>query len=77
MATNDKRQADVPSGQPLSYQLGNEFDASWDHGETFRFDLGKGQVIPVWDQAIPGMKAPGCGRDRDCDRAAEPATVRG
>ena len=33
---------------------GTQFDASWDRGETARFPIGVGQVIPGWDEAIPG-----------------------
>ncbi len=38
------------------YKGGKEFDASWKRHETFSFALGKGQVIPGWDQGIVGMK---------------------
>ena len=37
------------------HEDGSEFDASWNRGETFEFDLGAGQVIPGWDQGIVGM----------------------
>jgi len=43
----------------VSWQTGNEFDASWDRGDTFKFTLGKGQVIPGWDQGVAGMKVGG------------------
>ena len=36
-----------------------EFDASWDRGEPFGFQLGSGQVIPGWEQGVEGMKAGG------------------
>jgi peptidylprolyl isomerase len=36
-----------------------QFDASWDHGQPFQLQLGAGQVIPGWDQGIPGMKVGG------------------
>lgn len=38
---------------------GTEFDASWDRGEPFTFELGAGQVIPGWDQGLDGMKVGG------------------
>ena len=86
MATNEKPQVDVPSGQDpsgqleveditvgegdeavagrevevhyvgVSYATGKQFDASWDRGDTFRFGLGRGQVIQGWDQGVAGMK---------------------
>lgn len=37
---------------------GLEFDASWDAGQTFDLDL-PGQVIPGWNEGIPGMKVGG------------------
>ncbi len=54
------------SGQALSMQYvgvtyadGKQFDASWDRGEPFAFQLGGGQVIGGWDQGIVGMKVGG------------------
>lgn len=43
----------------VSYSTGQEFDASWDRGEPFQFELGGGQVIPGWDQGLEGMKVGG------------------
>ena len=43
----------------VSWQTGREFDASWDRGQTFKFALGKGQVIAGWDQGVQGMKVGG------------------
>src|SRR6201992_760169 len=43
----------------VSWQTGKEFDASWDRGRTFKFQLGKGQVIPGWDQGVAGMRVGG------------------
>lgn len=36
-----------------------QFDASWDRGSTFSFDLGVGKVIPGWDQGVQGMRVGG------------------
>jgi peptidylprolyl isomerase len=43
----------------VSWQSGNEFDASWNRGDTFKFGLGKGQVIQGWDEGVQGMKVGG------------------
>ncbi len=43
----------------VSWKTGEQFDASWDRGDTFKFGLGKGQVIPGWDQGVAGMKVGG------------------
>jgi peptidylprolyl isomerase len=43
----------------VSWKTGRQFDASWDRGETFKFALGKGQVISGWDQGVVGMKVGG------------------
>ena len=34
---------------------GTRFDASQDHGSSFSFMLGKGQVIPGWDEGLAGV----------------------
>ncbi len=36
-----------------------QFDASWDRGDTFKFGLGRGDVIPGWDQGVAGMRVGG------------------
>ena len=43
----------------VSHATGEQFDASWDRGDTFKFKLGAGQVISGWEQGIPGMKVGG------------------
>jgi peptidylprolyl isomerase len=43
----------------VSHANGRQFDASWDRGEPFSFQLGAGQVIPGWDQGVAGMKVGG------------------
>jgi peptidylprolyl isomerase len=43
----------------VSWSTGKEFDASWNRGDTFKFGLGKGQVIQGWDQGVAGMKVGG------------------
>ena len=43
----------------VNYKTGKQFDASWDRGDTFKFKLGKGQVISGWDQGVAGMKVGG------------------
>jgi peptidylprolyl isomerase len=40
----------------VSYKTGAEFDASWKRSQTFPFVLGKGNVIPGWDQGLVGVK---------------------
>src|SRR3954467_9602357 len=43
----------------VSWKTAKQFDASWDRGDTFKFGLGKGQVIRGWDQGVAGMKVGG------------------
>jgi peptidylprolyl isomerase len=43
----------------VSWKTGNQFDASWDRGGTFKFGLGKGDVIRGWDEGVAGMKVGG------------------
>jgi len=58
--------AEARSGQQVevhyvgvSHSTGQEFDASWDRGSTFRFMLGAGHVISGWDQGVAGMREGG------------------
>jgi len=43
----------------VDYSTGKQFDASWDNGQPFSFQLGGSQVIPGWDQGVAGMKVGG------------------
>ena len=43
----------------VSWSTGDQFDASWDRMEPFRFGLGRGQVIQGWDDGVQGMKVGG------------------
>jgi peptidylprolyl isomerase len=43
----------------VAFSTGEEFDASWNRGQPFRFKLGKGQVIPGWDAGVEGMRVGG------------------
>jgi peptidylprolyl isomerase len=43
----------------VAWSTKNQFDASWDRGDTFGFRLGAGQVIAGWDQGVAGMKLGG------------------
>ena len=43
----------------VAWSTKTQFDASWDHGETFDFPLGKGRVIRGWDEGVAGMRVGG------------------
>jgi peptidylprolyl isomerase len=43
----------------LAWSTGEQFDASWDRGDSFNFGLGQGRVIQGWDQGVAGMKVGG------------------
>jgi peptidylprolyl isomerase len=43
----------------VSWSTRRQFDASWDRRDTFKFGLGKGQVIQGWDEGVKGMKVGG------------------
>jgi peptidylprolyl isomerase len=40
----------------LAWSTGQEFDASWDRGDTIDVTLGAGNVIPGWDRGLVGVK---------------------
>jgi FKBP-type peptidyl-prolyl cis-trans isomerase len=43
----------------VTFADGKEFDSSWDSGQPFKFQLGKGSVIKGWDQGLVGIKPGG------------------
>ena len=53
----------VKAGQQILVQYvgviwntGKEFDSSWKRGDPATFVIGKGNLIPAWDESIPGVK---------------------
>jgi peptidylprolyl isomerase len=40
----------------VDYETGKKFDSSWDQGKPLTFKLGGGEVIPGWEEGIPGME---------------------
>ena len=78
--TAEGRPAGAPRGVLLiyvgvSWKAGQQFDASWDRGSSFKLGLGKGQVIAGWDQGVTGMRVGGRRRItiRRCSRTASAA----
>ena len=61
----------------VSWKTGEQFDASWDRGDTFKFGLGSGQVIAGWDQGVEacGSAAGDASRSRRCWPTASAAQV--
>ena len=43
----------------VAWSTRQQFDASWDRGDHFSFQLGGGQVITGWDEGVQGMKVGG------------------
>ncbi len=42
-----------------SWTTKQQFDASWDRGQPYPFQLGVHQVITGWDEGVAGMKVGG------------------
>ncbi|MDX6653264.1 MAG: hypothetical protein QOJ38_2045 [Solirubrobacterales bacterium] len=43
----------------VNFKTGKQFDASWDSGQPFPFQVGAGGVIAGWDQGVAGMRVGG------------------
>ena len=43
----------------VAWSSGQEFDASWNRGDTFDFRLGARDVIEGWDKGVTGMRVGG------------------
>ena len=43
----------------VGWSTQKQFDASWDRGSSFSFQLGAGRVIKGWDEGVAGMKVGG------------------
>ncbi len=43
----------------VAWSSQKQFDASWDRGQPFSFQLGAGMVIGGWDQGVAGMRVGG------------------
>jgi peptidylprolyl isomerase len=43
----------------VAHSTGEQFDASWDRGESLTFAVGEGQVIAGWDNGVAGMRVGG------------------
>ena len=42
-----------------SFSTGEQFDASWDRGEPFAFELDPDRSIDGWNEGVPGMREGG------------------
>ena len=54
----------------VAYSTGEEFDASWNRGQSFAFPLGAGNVIAGWDRGVVGHEG------RRSPPAGHPARAR-
>jgi len=43
----------------VAFSTGEQFDASWDGGRPFEFQLGEQGIIQGWNQGVAGMKVGG------------------
>jgi len=43
----------------VAWSSGEPFDASWDRGQPFSFQLGAGRVIEGWERGVEGMRVGG------------------
>ena len=43
----------------VTFSTGDQFDASWDSGQPFSFQLGNHDVIAGWDRGLKGMRKGG------------------
>jgi peptidylprolyl isomerase len=43
----------------VSWSTGQQFDASWDRGQPFQFQLGDQHIIRGWNQGVAGMRVGG------------------
>ena len=43
----------------VSWSTGQQFDASWDNGQPFQFQLGTPQIIQGWNRGVRGMREGG------------------
>lgn len=64
LVVGDGEEATAGSAVQVHYvgvaaSTGEQFDASWDRGQPFGFQLGAGMVIEGWDRGVEGMRVGG------------------